>query len=164
MKHSIDNKIYIMSIKEKLKKQAEDAAKLKDAQAQEVLDDDTLSNIEKLELISKHNLWLTGSCVVEPFTKFNGAFTDIIKSESDSRTFIFDDWFDMNEVDRHQIVDLVDTLTDVQFDIKDNPEMMFTILADRGSRLTYEISGQEFIDTLCEFCFYNKIVKFKYDW
>lgn len=143
---------------------------IKEHLTDDIINDLTLSNLEKLQLIKEYNLFKIKPFVCGVFNKYlpkykqqiidSGTF-DFSKRNVDS--LIFDDWFVERGTERHELVDFVEIIED--FDIEDfSDDNKVTVLVNRTTNHIFDITVEQFLQDIYEFAVENKIIGFTYDW
>ena len=133
----------------------ETIARAKEKFLNTIIEDNTISKIEKLQLISDNDLFGTKGWIQDLFTEYEEEF----KVKLGGRAML-DDWFHFQEFERHRMVNLAEIFEYFNEDDDD----MITILKDRYTGKTFKISKYEFIDTVYDWCIKNKCIGFQWDW
>lgn len=148
--------------------------KLKDEMLQNILSDNNLTKVEKLETLAENNVLPIGNWIQHPFYKYEKEFKEMIwanpafdkeyaRFERDGKKYnpIIDDYFCFNDYwDRHQTIDLAQVARDVDED--DIEEI--TVLTNRSTKDKFKISKKQFIDDIYDFCISNNMIGFVMDW
>ncbi len=142
---------------------------LKKTMLHDIVNDTTLSKIEKLQLISKNNLFIKGGNVEEVFMKYYDNFKKIINtnpkyieeySKYGNWDPTIDDYLVIRGYSRHEVINLAN----IAKSIENNMNKEVVILTNRCSTDVYKISAHEFIDCVYEWCITNEMVSFENDW
>lgn len=134
---------------------------------EEILSDKSLSKVEKLEAISDNELWERGGNVEEPFAKYYPAFKVIVNDNPITRKNypngdknpIMDDYIVHSGIDRHEFCNLAEMAK-----CEEKRTTPITILTNRGTKDIFQISAEEFVNTIYEWCMENQMVEFEIDW
>lgn len=141
-----------------------------------ILEDDTLSRYEKLELLEDNDIFHAKIWVQHPFkkTKWHDDLLERIKNNPDETGYactIIDDYFNNCYLERHQTLHVKSYFEDEPS--KDDPnyeslmEKKVTILNNRGKpeyRQEVQISYREFLDFMWEWCIENECYGWEMDW
>lgn len=130
----------------------------KDKLLNAIIDDAEISKLDKLKLIHQNDLFSVSSSIEEIFINYQKEFI----KQLGSRHPIIDDYFTMNEWQRHEIIYMDNVIEYMDFD--DDGDDLVTILKDRSTSKTFKISVYEFIDTVYDWCISNKKIGFEMDW
>jgi hypothetical protein len=157
---------------EELQNKLDSIKNIKEHLTNDILNDLTLSNLEKLQLIKEHNLFKVEPFILHVFEKYlpeyqqqiidSGTF-DFSKRSVDNLTF--DDWFFERGTERHEMVDFVEIIemfNDPVFPT--DPEELVTVLVNRTTDHTFDITGEQFLQDIYDFAVENKVIGFTYDW
>ena len=142
--------------------------KCKDELPQLILQDSTLSNLEKLKLITQERLWGVAHCVQNEFEDWKQMCIEIermwanLNGESKSSEYVYGFIGSYKEYSTVYYVDVIhDLLECVNYD----DSMCFEILKCGGKyHSTVSKPVREIIDKICEYAFKNKIVGFTVDY
>jgi len=157
----------IVELKTKIKQLKEDLLK-------EILESTTLSKIEKLSEISYMDLYGTTSWYEHVFEKYKAEYTEIIMKNPEwdnsyKHQPMIDDYFVINDYQRHASVDFGSLLTEMsecidydkkQKDYKDSIKVM----TNRNTKDKFYLTFEQFVDCIYEWCITNKSIGFTIDW
>ena len=156
---------------------------LKDNLLQEIISDPTLSKVEKLVEISENKFWQPSWCIENPFEKYENDFRNKVAStpefiakngkyingKGNPNSVHLDAFFEMREYDRHQRINLAHIAEDVENGDDDSEDedseiknKVVIYRSNDGNKL--EITREEFIDCIYEWCLEHKHVEFEFDW
>ena len=147
---------------------------MKDEMLKDIISDTQLSKLEKLRLISSNNLMESDSSWCDPFEdKYRELYINIVvetpkfKDEwgkynipaGGYRNWVtIDDYFVINDYQRHQMVDLADVAEGESMNDK------IAIYTDRTTHQYYTITAQEFVDAIYDWVIKNNTIAFELDW
>ena len=138
----------------------------------EILGDDSLSKVEKLEAIYENDLWPVSDWIDNVFTDWEeeccenekqAAIADGKEPGKDYICKITDCYFIVNDFfeDRHATVYYMDAIERL---IESDSDKV-VVARNRGEyHSVVEKTPQEVIDRICDFCFDNKVVGCVVDW
>jgi hypothetical protein len=151
---------------------------LKEELINEVLNDNTISKLEKLRVISDENLFPYASYIVSPFhdTKYYREYLEIVSQNPEyqkrynhdrtGRSCHAEDYFHRREYDRHQTIDFADTLEwmDDDYDDDESDKKGIVIFRNSTTKDVCSITSEQFIDCIYNWCVKNKKIGFIFDW
>jgi len=161
-----------MKSTDKIKAASDRLKKVKDDLLSEILEDDSLSKVEKLGAICENDLWPVSDWVDHVFTDWEkecienerqAAIADGKDPEKDYICTITDCYFIINEFfyDRHATVYYLDAIERLLESDSDK----VVVARNRGEyHSVVEKTPQEVIDRICDFCFENKVIGCVVDW
>lgn len=165
-----------MKAAEKLKAIKKKVEDVKQEVLKEILEDDSLSKVEKLEIISENQLWPVSDWIDEVFTEWENecrenekkaAIADGKDPDKDYISDITDDYFVLNEIfyDRRATVYYMDAIEGLEYRIDDKGGEEIVVVRNRGNyKSVVKKTPQEVIDRICDFCFENKVIGCVVDW
>lgn len=133
-----------------------------------IIEEETLTKIEKLDLIKKYNLFELDCYICDPFKeKYEQDFINELKSEMiEDKFFIVDSIIDNSDYDRHQTVYFTDIIQDLIYSLEDETNLNeeVKVLSCRGVKDTLNKSVNELIDVVFEYAITNNTIGFVFDW
>lgn len=151
--------------------------KMKELKAQalkDIINDNELSKVDKLKLISNNDLMETNSCVCDPFEKYQDDYLTKVASDPNyeyrkyytdinrlKSSVIVDDFFTNRDYQRHQVVDLSEIASYID---SEDPNDKILIYTNRSSKLKCFISPKEAVDTIYDWVISNNTIAFEIDW
>ena len=133
-----------------------------------LIQEETLTKIEKLDLIKEYNLFELDGYICDPFKeKYEQDFINELKSEMiEDKFFIVDSIIDDSDYDRHQTVYFTDIIQDLIYSLEDatNLNEEVKVLSCRGVKDTLNKSVNELIDVVFEYAITNNTIGFVFDW
>ena len=162
-----------------IEKYSEFQNKLKDMKSQmlkDVISDESISKFEKLKLISDNELLGFDGGWCDPFyEKYHKTYITIVGETPEFKAkwgkyptmslenaVSTDDYFVNNDYERHQLVNLYNVVNDISNYRKDSEKIL--IYTNRTTKDTFQITKEEFIDTIYEWVIKNKFIGFELDW
>lgn len=151
-----------MKFLENIDKQIE---KLQNKQLSFILDNKELSKFDKLKLIDKYNLFEKKSWLQHIFQdlELQWKVELLLKYNNESYFNIYDFIIGKNDYCRHETINLIwfiENLYDEYEDLNETIEVLFQInFPDK-----YEMKVIDAIEYICNWCFENKCISFKFDW
>lgn len=162
-----------------IEKYSEFQNKLKDMKSQmlkDVISDESLSKLEKLKLISDNELMGFDSAWCDPFyEKYHKTYITIVSETPEFKAkwgkyptmklenaVSTDDFFVNNHYERHQLINLSDIAEMIDVEWDDSQKVL--IYTNRTTKDTFQITKEEFIDTIYEWVIKNKFIGFELDW
>jgi hypothetical protein len=130
----------------------------KDKLLNAIINDNEISKIEKLQLISQNDLFKTDSYIRDPFEEYRDEYIEELKKKGVTNP-ITDNYIDHMEYDRHRVIDMSELL-----EYLDDEDDLITIYTNRRTDDKFKISRYEFIDTIYDWCIKNKTIAFENDW
>lgn len=166
---------------------AEQIEKLKAERIEQIIDDTSISKIEKLKLFEKEKLFDVGTFLQTEFPDWEKEVVELERLEAErilkegslsnpndicTKQFyqskmtdtIFDP-SDMDSYEKYQTVTYAARLAEVkeENEIVDDSELI-AVITTRHPRVELKKSYQEVVDKVFEFCIKNKLYGFKNDW
>ncbi len=149
--------------------------KLEEKRIQEILDDDSLSKIEKLKLLENENLFTIASYIQHEFRKWEEEAKELEKLKAEQEfannkdpnkhfyhskmtDSIFDPSLGIHE--KYETVSYADALENLETDEND----MVVVITTRNPHIKLLKSKQEVIDVVFDFCVQHKYHSFKINW
>ena len=138
--------------------------KMKSSLPKLILEESTLSNLEKLKLITRERLWVVAPCMQKEFEEWEA---DCIRIEREWAT-ANGDLYSSEIVDtflggykEYSTVCYVDVIQDILECVDGDVTAEFEIIRNRGTyHSTISKSVSEIIDRICKYAFENEIVGF----
>lgn len=140
---------------------------------QEILNDDSLSKIEKLITIEEERLWGYATYIQSAFPKWEEEIKLLYEEAKGNRPYheaMIDDIFDpsVTDYDKHAIVSYGNTLAGLieeQDDIdEDEEDPEIVVMTTRGIKVELKKKYSEIIDAVFDFACKKEIVGFENDW
>ena len=149
--------------------------KIKLEAAQEVLADKSLSNLEKLRQLSENDVWGVSTYINHEFPEYEKEIIELERLEAvrldeagESKFFyhskMTDSRFDPShmEYEKYETVRYIDSIDDILEANDIDGDMV--VMTTRNPHTELRKPVREVIDTICQFCFDNKIIGYKVDW
>lgn len=159
-----------MNIQEQIKE-------LQTLRIEEIVNDDSLSKIEKLKMLEKEKLFGYASSLQTVFPEWEEEIIELERIEAHQRfnegkdkyfyqskmvDDIFDPSYDINE--KYVTVSYADFLENCLDDFMEDDSDSVTVMTTRGPSVKLVKSLTEVIDKIYDYCIEHKIIGFKNDW
>lgn len=165
-----------MNYEEELSKLQDEYDAKKEVIFKQIVSDDTVNKVEKLQLIAQYDLLEIDCYIHHPFEKYN-EFIKIIQSNNEfikkyskygptTYTPIIDDCCHAN-CDRNETLylsQLIENEYDEYMEDEDEDDGKITILTNRSTDDVYRITKEEYVDCIYEYAINNEIIGYKIDW
>lgn len=127
-----------------------------------ILNDNEISKVEKLQLISDNDLFGSQSWICDPFEdEYHSEYLEQLKSKGITNPIV-DDYIQHQGYSRYETVYMVDLVENIAY--AKNEDDLITIYTNRNTNDKFKISRYEFIDAVYDWCVKNKIISFVVDW
>lgn len=141
---------------------------LKEQRIQEILDDNTLSKIDKLKLFETEQLFICAPYIQNEFPEWVAEAKTLAKAEIKDRSTIeyysimTDSIFDPSndKYEKYETVSYAEELEDLNSEESD----LIVVITTRGPAISLIKTRQEVIDVVFDFCVKNRFWGFKNDW
>ncbi len=153
---------------------------LKQQRIEEIINDGSISKLEKLELFSNENLFKIEDFIQddEIFKEWSEELVSMVKSEKarEGYSVIVDTFLSPSEhdIEKHTVLDLHDISWILEGLIEDNDEEYegevfdypnpLPVIRARGSKLTINKTPSEVLDKVYEYAITNKVCGYTIDW
>jgi hypothetical protein len=148
----------------------EQIKQLQEQRIQEIINNESISKLDRLNLIKQERLFNIAPYIQDEFKEWGEEFKEQLKLENPSSFCMIDSFYDPSTFDFEKYETIYyDEIEDILDNLVVDDDDGFTgdnyiVFTNRQSKTVFRKSKQEIIDKIYDFCIANKYIGFKMDW